>query len=85
MASIEAPEIRPIGIDDCEGVWPLSIEAGWNQNLADWRFMLGAGRGFGCADANGQWQASSLIMAGKQTATPLARSLYADVYSHSLA
>ena len=62
MASTEAPEIRPIGIDDCEGVWPLSIEAGWNQNLADWRFMLGAGRGFGCADANGQWQASSLIL-----------------------
>lgn len=62
MASTEAPAIRPIGIDDCEGVWPLSIEAGWNQNLADWRFMLAAGRGFGCCDSNGQWQASSLIL-----------------------
>lgn len=54
--------IRPIGPEDCEGVWPLSIEAGWNQNLADWRFMLGAGRGFGCTDAEGRWQASSLVL-----------------------
>ncbi len=62
MASTEPPAIRPIGVDDCEGVWPLSIEAGWNQTLADWRFMLGAGRGFGCTGPNGQWQASSLIL-----------------------
>ena len=62
MASTELPAIRPIGVDDCEGVWPLSIEAGWNQNLADWRFMLGAGRGFGCTAPKGQWQASSLIL-----------------------
>ncbi len=57
MASIEA-----IGADQCEAVWPLSIEAGWNQNVADWRFMLGAGRGFGCRGADGKWQASSLVL-----------------------
>lgn len=62
MASTEPPAIKPIGIDDCEGVWPLSIEAGWNQNLADWRFMLGAGRGYGCVGPDGRWQASSLIL-----------------------
>jgi GNAT superfamily N-acetyltransferase len=43
-------------------VWPLSVEAGWNQNVADWRFMLGAGRGFGCTGPDGKWQASSLVL-----------------------
>jgi GNAT superfamily N-acetyltransferase len=57
MASIEV-----IGADQCEAVWPLSIEAGWNQNVADWRFMLGAGRGFGCRGVDGKWQASSLVL-----------------------
>jgi hypothetical protein len=57
MASIE-----PIGVADSEAVWPLSIEAGWNQNVADWRFMLGAGRGFGLRGANGAWEASSLVL-----------------------
>jgi len=42
MANIEA-----IDASQCEAVLPLSVEAGWNQNIADWRFMLGAGRGFG--------------------------------------
>src|SRR5262249_48438193 len=57
MASIEA-----ISADQCEAVWPLSIEAGWNQNVADWRFMLGAGRGFGCRGEGGKWEASSLVL-----------------------
>lgn len=38
MASIE-----PIDPGEAEAVWPLSIEAGWNQNVADWRFMLEQG------------------------------------------
>jgi hypothetical protein len=64
MASTEAAafDIRPIDADQCDAVWPLSIEAGWNQNVADWRFMLGAGRGFGCTGPGGQWQASSLVL-----------------------
>ena len=57
MASIE-----PIGSGEAEAVWPLSIEAGWNQNLADWRFMLGAGRGYGMRSAAGAWEASSLVL-----------------------
>jgi GNAT superfamily N-acetyltransferase len=56
MASIE-----PIGIAESEAVWPLSIEAGWNQNVADWRFMLGAGSGFGLR-SDGKWEASSLVL-----------------------
>src|SRR5258707_6428928 len=62
MASIEAFEVRPIDADQCEAVWPLAMEAGWNQNVADWRFMLGAGRGFGCATPDGTWQASALVL-----------------------
>ena len=62
MASTEALEVVPIDAEHCEAVWPLSVEAGWNQNVADWRFMLGAGRGFGCAGPDGKWQASSLVL-----------------------
>src|SRR5712664_1018084 len=62
MASTEALDVIPIDADHCEAVWPLSVEAGWNQNVADWRFMLGAGRGFGCVAADGKWQASSLVL-----------------------
>jgi GNAT superfamily N-acetyltransferase len=57
MANIES-----IDPDDAEAVWPLSIEAGWNQNVADWRFMLGAGHGFGLKNEGGAWQASSLVL-----------------------
>lgn len=62
MASTEALDVMPIDADQGEAVWPLSVEAGWNQNVADWRFMLGAGRGFGCTGPNGTWQASALIL-----------------------
>src|SRR6476620_10089486 len=62
MANIETLDVVPIAAEHCEAVWPLSVEAGWNQNVADWRFMLGAGRGFGCTDPNGKWQASSLVL-----------------------
>ena len=62
MASTEALAIAPIDVSDSEAVWPLSIEAGWNQNVADWKFMLGAGRGFGLRGADGKWEASSLVL-----------------------
>jgi GNAT superfamily N-acetyltransferase len=62
MGNIEESEIVRIDADQCEAVWPLSIEAGWNQNVADWRFMLGAGRGYGCRGTDGKWEASSLVL-----------------------
>ncbi|MBI2739829.1 MAG: GNAT family N-acetyltransferase [Rhodospirillales bacterium] len=62
MASTEVLDVRPIDAALSEAVWPLSVEAGWNQNLADWRFMLGAGRGFGCVGPDGRWHASSLVL-----------------------
>jgi GNAT superfamily N-acetyltransferase len=60
-------DVQPIDPDQCDAVWPLSIEAGWNQNVADWRFMLGAGRGLGCRAPDGTWQASSLVLPLGQT------------------
>lgn len=68
MANIDVLEVVPIKPDQSEAVWPLSVEAGWNQNATDWRFMLETGRGFGCRSANGYWEASSLVL-------PLGRSL----------
>lgn len=62
MAPTESLEVVPIDVTQAEAVWPLSIEAGWNQNAADWRFMLAAGRAFGCTGVDGQWQASSLVL-----------------------
>jgi GNAT superfamily N-acetyltransferase len=54
--------IEPIGPEHAAAVWPLSIEAGWNQNVADWQFMLTAGRGFGVRNETGSWEASSLVL-----------------------
>lgn len=62
MVSTESLAIERIEPDHAEALWPLSIEAGWNQNIADWRFMLAAGRGFGCTGPDGAWQASSLVL-----------------------
>lgn len=41
---------------------PLSVEAGWNQLLPDWRFMLEAGTAFGVADGAGRLGASALVL-----------------------
>lgn len=62
MAPTEVLVVSAIDPEQAEAVGPLSIEAGWNQNTADWRFMLGAGRGFGLRGADGRWQASSLVL-----------------------
>ena len=51
--------LRP---DDADGVWPLSVEAGWNQVGADWRLMIAAGSAFGMKDAAGRWIASALAL-----------------------
>ena len=53
--------IDRIGPEHADGVWPLSIEAGWNQNLQDWRFMLANGRGYGLR-LQDRWQASALVL-----------------------
>ena len=61
-AGVEVLDVRPIDAAHSDAVWPLSVEAGWNQNVADWRFMLGAGRGYGLRNGEGKWEASSLVL-----------------------
>lgn len=47
---------------DAKAALPLSVEAGWNQTVDDWRFMLGEGRGIGLRDDRGRWMASALAL-----------------------
>lgn len=58
-AALPILKLRPA---DAEAVWPLSIEAGWNQVAADWRLMIRAGSAFGIRDAAGAWVASALAL-----------------------
>jgi ribosomal protein S18 acetylase RimI-like enzyme len=44
------------------GCLALSRSANWNQNEADWRLMLGFGRGWGITAANGTLAASTLAL-----------------------
>ena len=63
--AVSEPAARPIlqlQPRDAEAVWPLSIEAGWNQVEADWRLMIGRGSAFGIQDAAGRWIASALAL-----------------------
>jgi hypothetical protein len=62
MAGTDALDITPIDAEQSEAVAPLSVEAGWNQTVTDWRFMLAAGQGFGCRGTDGRWEASSLVL-----------------------
>jgi GNAT superfamily N-acetyltransferase len=47
---------------DAEAVFPLSIEAGWNQTVADWRFMLAHGQGLGVRETSGHWIGSAIAL-----------------------
>jgi ribosomal protein S18 acetylase RimI-like enzyme len=64
MSTSAAPElqIESLAPAHAEGVAHLSVEAGWNQVAADWRLMLGEGRGFGIRDSAGTWIASALVL-----------------------
>jgi len=44
------------------GCFALSQSAHWNQNAADWRLMLGIGRGWGISLADGTLAASTLVL-----------------------
>jgi GNAT superfamily N-acetyltransferase len=68
MAASDAVDDRsglpvvPLGPQDADGVWPLSVEAGWNQIAADWSLMISAGSAFGIKHAAGGWIASALAL-----------------------
>ena len=58
-AKLPIHELKP---DDAESVWPLSIEAGWNQIAADWRLMIASGTALGIKTAAGRWIATALSL-----------------------
>jgi GNAT superfamily N-acetyltransferase len=51
-----------LGEEHLAGCLALSKSANWNQNEADWRLMLGIGRGWGVALADGTLAASTLAL-----------------------
>src|SRR5262245_50861080 len=58
MASTE----HALGEPHLAGCLALSKSAHWNQNEADWRLMLGFGRGWGVTTENGTLAASTLAL-----------------------
>jgi hypothetical protein len=62
MAAIELfADVQTVPPSEAEAVLPLSVEANWNQTVADWRMMLKEGQGFGLRLPAGRWAASSLV------------------------
>ncbi len=61
MASTETA-IRRLSASDVTAAQPLSVEAGWNQVGADWRFMIDAGTAFGVDLPDGRLGASALVL-----------------------
>ena len=65
MESIDRQDdARVVGLDEkhLPGCLRLSQSANWNQNEADWRLMLGFGRGWGITAADGTLAASTLAL-----------------------
>ena len=65
MASTDRQDdARVVGLDErhLAGCLALSTSANWNQNEADWRLMLGFGRGWGISTADGILAASTLAL-----------------------
>jgi GNAT superfamily N-acetyltransferase len=53
---------RALRPDDAQAALALSTEAGWNQTVFDWHFMLGAGEARGQLTPAGALVASALIL-----------------------
>lgn len=66
MESIESgnenANVLALGPEHLAGCLALSKSANWNQNEADWRLMLGFGRGWGVSMAAGTLAASTLVL-----------------------
>jgi GNAT superfamily N-acetyltransferase len=62
MGGIDDTAETALTAADAEEAFPLSAEAGWNQTVADWRFMLGHGRGWGVREASGRWVGSAIAL-----------------------
>jgi ribosomal protein S18 acetylase RimI-like enzyme len=53
---------RGLRLEDVERALRLSIEAGWNQTGADWRYLLEAGRGFAMWTPDGKLVATAITL-----------------------
>jgi ribosomal protein S18 acetylase RimI-like enzyme len=59
---LDDARVVALGERDLAGCLALSKSANWNQNEADWRLMLGFGRGWGITTADGVLAASTLAL-----------------------
>jgi len=65
MASTDGRDgarVVALGEEHIAGCLKLSQSAHWNQNAADWRLMLGFGRGWGITAADGTLAASTIAL-----------------------
>lgn len=62
MAGTEGEREHALGLEHLAGCLALSAAANWNQNEADWRLMLGLGRGRGISLADGTLAASTIVL-----------------------
>ncbi|MFH2128982.1 MAG: GNAT family N-acetyltransferase [bacterium] len=62
MGPIEKLEQRRLTLNDCQNAVLLSHEAGWNQTIRDWEFMLVHGQGFGFGTAENPLVATALTL-----------------------
>jgi GNAT superfamily N-acetyltransferase len=62
MASTEVAREHALGLQHLAGCLALSQAANWNQNEADWRLMLGFGRGYGLTLGDGTLAASTITL-----------------------
>jgi GNAT superfamily N-acetyltransferase len=60
MATIDALTWSALSATDIDAAVGLNTEAGWNQNAADWRFMLEQGEGMGVR--RGDLVATSMLL-----------------------
>jgi GNAT superfamily N-acetyltransferase len=58
----ESTRQHALGPEHLAGCQALSKAAGWNQNEADWRLMLGIGHGWGVSTSDGTLVASTLVL-----------------------
>ena len=62
MASTEIAREHLLGPGHLAGCLALSQAANWNQNEADWRLMLGFGRGYGLSLGDGTLAATTITL-----------------------
>lgn len=62
MAPFDHLTLARLTTDDVERGFALSTEIGWNQNAADWSYMLENGSGWGRTDGNGKLVGSAMAL-----------------------